>query len=202
VISLVFSAISILGPIIILVPQIRRIITKKSIEGLDLKGLKMGITATFGWLIYGISSNLWLISLANVIGIVLLIWIANLFTKVDAQVQFRSFVFLPLGYSIALLLLSSQSTFLVGLICSLVSSIGPLFQVVRVFKDLNLFGLSATTYINAILVHISWIFYGFQKSDPFVFLPNFYGISIASLLLLRILKSRMQKVGSSARIPS
>ena len=48
VIEAIFSAISIIGPVIILAPQIRRIISKKSTEGIELKGLKMGIAATVG----------------------------------------------------------------------------------------------------------------------------------------------------------
>jgi uncharacterized protein with PQ loop repeat len=95
-----------------------------------------------------------------------------------------------LPYGVVLLLLSNQSTISIGLVCSLISLIGPLQQVVRVFKDLNLRGLSATTFVNAIIVHTSWIVYGFRINDPYIIFPNFYAISIASLLLFRIVKSR------------
>lgn len=186
----IFSAISLLGPIVILVPQIRRIISKESIEGIDLKGLKMGIAATLGWLIYGITNNLGLIWIANLTGLVLLIWIAQLFTKLSSDIQLKSFGYLSLPYGVVLLLLSNQSTISIGLVCSLISLIGPLQQVVRVFKDLNLRGLSATTFVNAIIVHTSWIVYGLRINDPYIIFPNFYAISIASLLLFRIVKSR------------
>lgn len=186
----IFSAISLLGPIVILVPQIRRIISKESIEGIDLKGLKMGIAATLGWLIYGITNNLGLIWIANLTGLVLLIWIAQLFTKLSSDIQLKSFGYLSLPYGVVLLLLSNQSTISIGLVCSLISLIGPLQQVVRVFKDLNLRGLSATTFVNAIIVHTSWIVYGLRINDPYIIFSNFYAISIASLLLFRIVKSR------------
>ena len=186
----IFSAISLLAPIVILVPQIRRIISKESIEGIDLKGLKMGIAATLGWLIYGITNNLGLIWIANLTGLVLLIWIAQLFTKLSSDIQLKSFGYLSLPYGVVLLLLSNQSTISIGLVCSLISLIGPLQQVVRVFKDLNLRGLSATTFVNAIIVHTSWIVYGLRINDPYIIFSNFYAISIASLLLFRIVKSR------------
>lgn len=186
----IFSAISLLGPIVILVPQIRRIISKESIEGIDLKGLKMGIAATLGWLIYGITNNLGLIWIANLTGLVLLIWIAQLFTKLSSDIQLKSFGYISLPYGVVLLLLSNQSTISIGLVCSLISLIGPLQQVVRVFKDLNLRGLSATTFVNAIIVHTSWIVYGLRINDPYIIFSNFYAISIASLLLFRIVKSR------------
>ena len=186
----IFSAISLLGPIVILVPQIRRIISKESIEGIDLKGLKMGIAATLGWLIYGITNNLGLIWIANLTGLVLLIWIAQLFTKLSSDIQLKSFGYLSLPYGVVLLLLSNQSTISIGLVCSRISLIGPLQQVVRVFKDLNLRGLSATTFVNAIIVHTSWIVYGLRINDPYIIFSNFYAISIASLLLFRIVKSR------------
>ena len=188
--AVIFSTISIIGPVVILAPQIRRIISKESTEGIDLKGLKMGIAATLGWLIYGITNNLGLIWIANLTGLVLLIWIAQLFTKLSSDVQLKSFTYLPLPYGIVLLLLTNQSTISIGLVCSLISLIGPLQQVVRVFKDLNLRGLSATTFVNAIIVHTSWIVYGLRINDPYIIFPNFYAISIASLLLFRIVKSR------------
>lgn len=194
VFTVIFSTISIIGPVVILAPQIRRIISKKSTEGIELKGLKMGITATVGWLFYGITNNLWLISVANVIGLALLIWIAKLFTNLSSDVQLKSFAYLSLPYGFVLLLLTNQSTISIGLVCSLMSLIGPLQQVVRVFKDLHLLGLSATTYLNAIIVHISWIVYGLRLNDPYIIFPNFYGISIASLLLFRIVQSRWPKV--------
>ncbi len=194
VIEAIFSAISIIGPVIILAPQIRRIISKKSTEGIELKGLKMGIAATVGWLFYGITNNMWLIWVANFIGLALLIWIAKLFTKLSSDIQLKSFTYLSLPYGVVLILLSNQSTIPIGLVCSLVSLIGPLQQVVRVFKDLHLLGLSATTYVNAIFVHISWIVYGLRLNDPYIIFPNSYGISIASLLLFRIVKSRWPKV--------
>lgn len=194
VFAVVFSTISIIGPVVILAPQIQRIISKKSTEGIELKGLKMGITATVGWLFYGITNNLWLISVANVIGLALLIWIAKLFTNLSSDVQLKSFAYLSLPYGFVLLLLTNQSTISIGLVCSLMSLIGPLQQVVRVFKDLHLLGLSATTYLNAIIVHISWIVYGLRLNDPYIIFPNFYGISIASLLLFRIVQSRWPKV--------
>ena len=150
----------------------------------------MGIAATLGWLIYGITNNLGLIWIANLTGLVLLIWIAQLFTKLSSDVQLKSFTYLPLPYGIVLLLLTNQSTISIGLVCSLISLIGPLQQVVRVFKDLNLRGLSATTFVNAIIVHTSWIVYGLRINDPYIIFPNFYAISIASLLLFRIVKSR------------
>lgn len=195
--EIVFTLISIIGPIVILAPQIRRIISKKSIEGIELKGLKMGIAATFGWLFYGIVNYLWLISVANVIGLALLIWIAKLFTNLSSDVQFKSFTYISLPYGFVLLLLAKQSTIPIGLVCSLVSLIGPLQQVVRVFKDLHLLGLSATTYVNAIIVHISWIVYGLRLNDPYIIYPNFYGITIASLLLFRIVQSRWPKVATA-----
>ena len=195
--EIVFTLISIIGPIVILAPQIRRIISKKSIEGIELKGLKMGIAATFGWLFYGIINYLWLISVANVIGLALLIWIAKLFTNLSSDVQLKSFAYISLPYGFVLLLLAKQSTIPIGLVCSLVSLIGPLQQVVRVFKDLHLLGLSATTYVNAIIVHISWIVYGLRLNDPYIIYPNFYGITIASLLLFRIVQSRWPKVATA-----
>ncbi len=194
--EIVFTLISIIGPIVILAPQIRRIISKKSIEGIELKGLKMGIAATFGWLFYGIINYLWLISVANVIGLALLIWIAKLFTNLSSDVQLKSFAYISLPYGFVLLLLAKQSTIPIGLVCSLVSLIGPLQQVVRVFKDLHLLGLSATTYVNAIIVHISWIVYGLRLNDPYIIYPNFYGITIATLLLFRIVQSRWLKVAT------
>ena len=196
----IFSAISLLGPIVILVPQIRRIISKESIEGIDLKGLKMGIAATLGWLIYGITNNLGLIWIANLTGLVLLIWIAQLFTKLSSDIQLKSFGYISLPYGVVLLLLSNQSTISIGLVCSLISLIGPLQQVVRVFKDLNLRGLSATTFVNAIIVHTSWIVYGLRINDPYIIYPNFYGITIASLLLFRIVKSRWPNVKTALSI--
>ena len=198
--AVIFSTISIIGPVVILAPQIRRIISKKSTEGIELKGLKMGIAATVGWLFYGITNNLWLISLATVIGLALLIWIAKLFTKLSSDVQLKSFTYLPLPYGIVLLLLTNQSTISIGLVCSLMSLIGPLQQVVRVFKDLHLLGLSATTYVNAIIVHISWIVYGLRLNDPYIIYPNFYGITIASLLLFRIVKSRWPNIKTALNI--
>jgi len=150
----------------------------------------MGIAATLGWLIYGITNNLGLIWIANLTGLVLLIWIAQLFTKLSSDIQLKSFGYLSLPYGVVLLLLSNQSTISIGLVCSLISLIGPLQQVVRVFKDLNLRGLSATTFVNAIIFHTSWIVYGLRINDPYIIFPNFYAISIASLLLFRIVKSR------------
>ncbi|PHX93604.1 MAG: hypothetical protein CK542_03475 [Acidimicrobium sp.] len=201
-IEAIFSAISIIGPVVVLAPQIRRIISKKSIEGIELKGLKMGIAATVGWLFYGMTNNLWLMSVANVIGLALLIWIAKLFTNLSSDVQLKSFTYLPLPYGFVLLLLANQSTISIGLVCSLLSLIGPLQQVVRVFKDLHLLGLSATTYVNALIVHISWIVYGLRLNDPYIIFPNLYGISIASLLLLRIVQSRWPKVETTQNLVS
>jgi mannose-P-dolichol utilization defect protein 1 len=187
---IISTVISIIGPLIILLPQIRRIITKRSVEGLDIRGLQLGTTCTAGWLIYGITENLELIWVANLIGLALLIWITRLVLIFGSEIILKKHIRIPILFSALLLLVSTKSTEPIGLICMIVSFATPLPQVIRVFKDLNLKGLSKLTYVNAIVVHLSWIQYGLSNNDPNVLFPNLYGMSIAFILLFRVIKSR------------
>jgi len=189
-----FAIFAVIAPVFILSPQIHRLLHVRSDVGISVKALKLGIASSAGWLTYGISSKLWVIYVANAVGISLLIWIAFLVLRVGTQLSTKSFfgtcVLMPLFCGVALLSIDSHSEISIGLLCSLFSIIGPFMQVVRVFKDLNLFGLSAPTYGNAIIIHSGWFTYGLSISDPYVIFPNLYGFSIASLILFRIVKSR------------
>lgn len=150
----------------------------------------MGTACTAGWLIYGITGNLKLIWVANLIGLALLIWITRLVLVFGSEIILKRHIRIPILFSALLLLVSTQSTKPIGLICMLVSFITPVPQVIRVFKDLNLKGLSILTYVNAIVVHLSWIQYGLHNHDPNVIFPNLFGMSIAFTLLFRVVKSR------------
>lgn len=200
--ALIFSTISIIGPVVVLGPQIQRLISKKNIDGIEVKALKMGIAAAVGWIVYGITSNLWLVSVASVIGLALLIWTAILCKKLSSEVQLKSFTFLSLLYGFVLLLLTNQSTISIGLVCVLVSSIGPLLQIVRVFKNLHLFGLSAATYVNAIIIHISWIVHGLSHNDPYIIFTNSYGFLVAFIVLFRVVQSRWSKIETTQNLVS
>jgi uncharacterized protein with PQ loop repeat len=201
-VSVVIKAVSIMGPLAILGPQIRRVISIKTTEGIDFRALRMGLTATLGWAVYGVANNLWLHTVANILGFALLAYLAKLFTNLNSDVQMRSFGLFLLPYSLVLLFLANQSRISIGLVCFLVSAIGPMRQVVRALRDLNLLGLSAMTYVNGITIHASWIIYGFEHNDLFTILPNFYGLTIASLLLFRIVQSRLAKVTTTQNLIS
>lgn len=201
-ITTIFSTISIIGPVVVLGPQIHRIIRKKTADGIEVKALKMGVAATVGWTVYGITSNLWLVSVASVIGLALLIWTAILCKKLTSEIQLKSITYLSLLYGFVLILLASQSTISMGLVCVLVSSIGPLLQIVRVFKNQHLFGLSAATYVNAIIIHISWIVHGLSHNDAYIIFTNSYGLLVAFVVLLRVVQSRWSKIETTQNLVS
>lgn len=184
------TIVTFMGPFVILLPQIRRIITKRTVEGLDLRGLQMGTTCTLGWLIYGVANNLPLVWVVNLAGLVLLVWITKLFLDFSTEIILKNHLRIPIIFSAFLLLVATQSIKPIGLICMIISFTSPLPQLRRAFKDLHLTGLSLLTYVNAIIVHIAWITYGLQNTDPNIIYPNIYGMSIAIALFIRVIRSR------------
>ena len=187
---IIVAVVTFLGPFVILLPQIRRIITKRTVEGLDLRGLQMGTTCTLGWLIYGVLNDLPLVWVVNLAGLALPIWITKLFMVFSTEIILKNHLRIPIIFSTFLLLVATQSIKPIGLICMVISFTSPIPQLRRAFKDLHLTGLSLLTYVNAIIVHIAWITYGLQNVDPNIIYPNIYGMTIAITLFFRIIRSR------------
>ena len=111
------AVVTFLGPFVILLPQIRRIITKRTVEGLDLRGLQMGTTCTLGWLIYGVLNDLPLVWVVNLAGLALLIWITKLFMVFSTEIILKNHLRIPIIFSTFLLLVATQSIKPIGLIC-------------------------------------------------------------------------------------
>lgn len=181
-ISLTAGLANILG-VGMLLPQARRIARTRSSEGVSGAWVGAGLGINLGWLVYGVTANVWGLLPVSAGSFAMYVWILYLLAPV-AQQSTREALHIALALT-ALLTLAFTLTGTSGLgftlsACYTVQFAPAAWAAVR---QPNLDGVSPATWIMAAIEAILWAIYGIAINDLPVTLGG-VGATLMSTIIL------------------
>ena len=169
-------------------PQVFRVFTKNSTEGLVPGSFLQGCCGSLLWTIYGSNKPDPQLVFANanvVIAILLILFVCVKHKKIVWWIP-------ALAISLTLILgliAASYSLSIMGWVTIAIGTPAIIPQVVRVYRTEHLYGVSAPMYALLFVCCVTWFGYGALIDDWFVALPNIVGMLGALYIWIRATKS-------------
>jgi uncharacterized protein with PQ loop repeat len=165
-------------------PQVIRVYSKQSVEGVSGTSHLIGLTGTLMWLTYGITTDRvpMIVSNAN-IEIAIIALMVMLVRKKALPLWQPVLAFtLSAAFCVAFAFVSPT---IVGVTGVVVGTPAIIPQVWRAIRTKHLFGVSVSTNVLLASMGTSWFLYGLAIDDPVVSYPNLVLIPSASFIAWR-----------------
>jgi MtN3 and saliva related transmembrane protein len=171
-------------------PQVWRSVRHDTTHGLSPFALIHGLAGSMLWLAYGIMKHdaaVWFSNTSFMTAQSIIIFMVYRHGRIPRLIIFRSVAALLLS-AYGLSFLSAPT---VGVMAIIISGSSCVPQLIYVFKNENLHGISLMSYGTTIAACTSWAVYGVVVSDIMVSLQNFFTIPVLSFIMLKAWRWRV-----------
>lgn len=174
--------------IVFIWPQVFRVYSKRSTEGVSAMGQLQSLFASSLWFAYGNMLDRWpqIISSFNIGAANLLILVLQWrYRDIKGRTLWPAF-----ALSVVLAVWWSQiSVNLVGAVAMIIGGPSIIPQTWRVWKSEHLYGVSVSTYLLLTGMASAWLAYGIVVRDVFTAGPNVIGVPCAAYITWRAWRS-------------
>jgi uncharacterized protein with PQ loop repeat len=178
-------------------PQARRLFATRRIEGVSASWVGVSIALNTWWLLYGVAQHVWVLVPVSGVSLALYLSIAVVYLHSggpDADgrhSEFRSSLRSMLGAGMALgavplIFLVVGGWPVAGVVVGLCYGLQLLPAVVTAYRGDDLRGISAGTWVIALLESLLWLVYGLGVTDVALIAGGASGVVMASLILVRL----------------
>jgi uncharacterized protein with PQ loop repeat len=171
-------------------PQVWRSVRHDTTHGLSPFALIHGLAGSMLWLAYGIMKHdtaVWFSNTSFMTAQSIIIFMVYRHGRIPRLIIIRSVAALLLS-AYGLSFLSAPA---VGIMAIIISGSSCVPQLIYVFKNENLHGISLVSYGTTIAACTSWAIYGVVVSDIMVSLQNFFTIPVLSFIMLKAWRWRV-----------
>jgi uncharacterized protein with PQ loop repeat len=165
-------------------PQVYRVYSKQSVEGVSGTSQLIGLTGTLMWLTYGITTDRlpMIVSNAN-IEVAIIALMVMLVRKKSLPLWQPVLAFAASAVFCAVFAFVSSAV--IGVTGVIIGTPAIIPQVWRAIRTKHLFGVSVSTNVLLAAMGTSWFLYGLAIDDPVVSYPNLVLIPSASFVAWR-----------------
>jgi uncharacterized protein with PQ loop repeat len=165
-------------------PQVYRVYSKQSVEGVSGTSQLIGLTGTLMWLTYGITTDRlpMIVSNAN-IEVAIIALMVMLVRKKSLPLWQPVLAFAASAVFCAVFAFVSSAV--IGVTGVIIGTPAIIPQVWRAIRTKHLFGVSVSTNVLLAAMGTSWFLYGLAIDDPVVSYPNLVLIPSASFIAWR-----------------
>jgi len=183
-------------------PQARRLVRTRCVEGISAIWIGVSLALNAWWFAYGIGAEVWAVIPVSVISFLIYATIAVVYVRTTGWVGLSTIAlgFVVLGF-VPVPFAAAGGWELLGIAIGLCYGLQLLPAVVGVYRSRDLAGVSAATWLLAVVESIIWFVYGVAARDSALTLAGVVGVAMSALILVRLAVTGHQPLSafSSAR---
>lgn len=165
-------------------PQVVRVYSKQSVEGVSGTSHLIGLTGTLMWLTYGITTDRVPMIVSNLNIEIAIIALMVMLVRKKALPLWQP-VLAFAASAVFCIVFAFVSSTVIGVTGVIIGTPAIIPQVWRAFRTKHLFGVSVSTNVLLTSMGIGWFLYGLAIDDPVVSYPSLVLIPSASFIAWR-----------------
>ncbi len=165
-------------------PQVIRVYSKRSVEGVSGTSQLIGLTGTLMWLTYGITTDRVPMIVSNLNIEIAIIALMVMLVRKKALPLWQPVLAFTASAAFCIVFAFVSST-VIGVTGVIIGTPAIIPQVWRAIRTKYLFGVSVSSYVLLASMGTSWFLYGLAIDDPVVSYPNLVLIPSASFIAWR-----------------
>lgn len=165
-------------------PQVIRVYSKQSVEGVSGTSQLIGLTGTLMWLTYGITTDRVPMIVSNLNIEIAIIALMVMLVRKKALPLWQPVLAFTASAAFCIVFAFVSST-VIGVTGVIIGTPAIIPQVWRAIRTKYLFGVSVSSYVLLASMGTSWFLYGLAIDDPVVSYPNLVLIPSASFIAWR-----------------
>ena len=165
-------------------PQVVRVYSKQSVQGVSGTSHLIGLTGTLMWLTYGITTDRVPMIVSNLNIEIAIIALMVMLVRKKALPLWQP-VLAFAASAVFCIVFAFVSSTVIGVTGVIIGTPAIIPQVWRAFRTKHLFGVSVSTNVLLTSMGIGWFLYGLAIDDPVVSYPNLVLIPSASFIAWR-----------------
>lgn len=170
-------------------PQVIRVYSKQSVEGVSATSQLIGLSGTLMWFTYGIGIESAPMILSNTNIEVAIIALVVMLVRQRALALWKPVVVFSVTAVFCAVFVSVSPT-VVGVAGVVIGTPAIIPQVWRAVRSAHLYGVSVSSYLLLATMGSGWFVYGLSIGDPVVSYPNLVLVPSASYIAWRAHSSR------------
>jgi uncharacterized protein with PQ loop repeat len=168
-------------------PQARRLFRTGRVEGVSAGWVGISLALNGWWLAYGLAAGVWALVPVSALSILLYATIAVLYVRSTGWTSLRPMALAALALgSLPLPFLVAGGWPVAGAVVGLCYGLQLLPAVTVAYRSLDLSGISAGTWILALVESALWLAYGLAVADAALLVGGASGVLMSSLILVRL----------------
>jgi uncharacterized protein with PQ loop repeat len=169
------------------VPQARRLVRTRRVEGISAVWIGVSVAINGWWLTYGIVTGLWAIVPVSLVSLLVYVVMAVVFVSAVGRRSLPGLVLGSFGLGMAPLpFLLAGGWGLAGVAIGLSYGIQLLPAVVVACRTHELAGISPTTWLIAWVEALLWLAIGWRVADAALIIAGFLGVAMATTIVARL----------------